>query len=87
MTAIATNPRTGYVFGQKRNFRSGQRVTIHDFAPDVVYTGTIRGISVDYVVDHYIVELSSESLATIRVHKPDYDWTCISVTEACLRAD
>lgn len=82
-----TRGTSGYVFGQKRNFHNGQHVIISDIGDNQEYTGTIRGKSLDHIIDHYIVELSSDTKMRFKERDNQaFQWDCVALPESCLRS-
>lgn len=87
MRTTGATTRSGYVFGNKRNFYNGQPIIISDLGDGKEYHGVVRGKSMDHVIDHYIIELHPKTKEIFRKINPDFEWDCISITEACLRAN
>lgn len=71
---------------QQQNFKQGQRVIIHNFGDGKEYTGTIMGKTneekyYEGFPEHYIVKPDN-----MKAMKKHWDYECVSITEACLKA-
>lgn len=63
----------------KQDFVEGESVVIYGLGDDREYSGVIRGRQDCAGCDFYIVEIVGDSF------RADYPYSCVMLTEACLR--